>query len=55
MHDAKQNKEVLTNYNRHYYYPYLMGASKVKTKNEMQLTSVARAIKLDNDISLMSK
>ncbi|KAF9592937.1 hypothetical protein IFM89_019142 [Coptis chinensis] len=48
--NAKQNSKP-TNNNRHYYYLYLMGASKVKTKNEQQLTSAARAIHLDNDIS----
>ncbi|KAF9599623.1 hypothetical protein IFM89_001365, partial [Coptis chinensis] len=48
--NAEENSKS-TNYNRHYYYPMLIGASKVKTKNDMQLTSTARAIKLDNDIS----
>ncbi|KAF9607787.1 hypothetical protein IFM89_000685, partial [Coptis chinensis] len=48
--NVEQNSKP-TNNNRHYYYPYLMGASKVKTKNEMQLTSAAHAIHLDNDIS----
>ncbi|KAF9619111.1 hypothetical protein IFM89_005125, partial [Coptis chinensis] len=48
--NAEENSKP-TNYNRYYYYPMLMGASKAKTKNEMQLTSAARAIKLDNDIS----
>ncbi|KAF9626729.1 hypothetical protein IFM89_038903 [Coptis chinensis] len=41
--NTEQNSKP-TNNNRHYYYPYLMGASK-------QLTSAARAIHLDNDIS----
>ncbi|KAF9590902.1 hypothetical protein IFM89_000158 [Coptis chinensis] len=48
--NAEQNSKP-TNNNRHYYYPMLMGASKDKIKNEMQLTSAARAIHLDNDIS----
>ncbi|KAF9612715.1 hypothetical protein IFM89_003257, partial [Coptis chinensis] len=48
--NAEENSKP-TNNNKHYYYPMLMGASKDKIKNEMQLTSAAHAIYLDNDIS----
>ncbi|KAF9620023.1 hypothetical protein IFM89_010639 [Coptis chinensis] len=41
---------MLRNNNRQSYYPMLMGVNKDKSNNEVQLTSVACAIHLDNDI-----